>query len=80
MSYIFVQDSDGCRHLIRKDKVEWVSDTDAFQDEALLMACGRTIHVATNLDRLRSALFSDAGELSANHHEERFISSKAPSA
>jgi len=50
--YIEIVDEEGCRHLIRKNAIQWVSDTDPLQNETFITAAGRTICVRKPLEEV----------------------------
>jgi hypothetical protein len=52
-NYLEVTDSDGCRHYVKISSIQWISDVDACQTEALLTAAGRTVHIPIELGVLR---------------------------
>jgi hypothetical protein len=50
--YVEIVDEEGCRHLIRRTSVQWVSDTDSLRNETYITAAGRTIRVPEPLDEV----------------------------
>lgn len=50
--YVEIVDEEGCRHLIRRTSIQWVSDTDSLQNECYITASGRTICVRMPLDEV----------------------------
>jgi hypothetical protein len=50
--FILIHDVHGCRHLVSIDAIQWMHDTDCFQNESLLLAAERTIHTPIRLEQL----------------------------
>lgn len=58
--FILIRDVDGCRHLVSVDAIQWMHDTDCFQNESLLLAAERTIHTPIRLERLCELVLNTA--------------------
>jgi len=55
-AFLEVRDEEGCRHLLRVNTIQAISDTDVLQNETLITAGGRTIRVHHALDEIAHML------------------------
>lgn len=56
-AYLEVLDEEGCRHFIRVNSIQILSDTDPLHNETLITAAGRTVRVPEALDEIASKVF-----------------------
>ena len=72
--FLEFHDENGCRHLIRLNSIQWMSDSDPCQDETLITAVGRTIQVHKPLDEIirtiQEALTSQKVAFSRNSDDQ----------
>lgn len=56
-AYLEVLDEEGCRHFMRVNSIQILSDTDQLHNETLITAVGRTVRVPKALDEIADMVF-----------------------